>query len=218
MESGRSAAPLLVNTDPLRGTASTAYCFSIWLTRGMTCTGGLDHHLPSCNSCPADRRTGGGTGTLLYLKNEDERLASGREGAPALVPPSARFHDTRHENVVVIFYSSGDWDESDSYCVGRRTTHPPLKMHFLCCLAKYRPVVVNCPCCSLFCSQRPTCTGPRLSGLVRSPRHDSRELHLCCCHVLNCPFCSQPVPGCREPPVPGPFRGTFPRAAWCVFC
>ena len=115
-------------------------------------------------------------------------------------------------------YGDGLW--SVRSCVGLRTTHPPLGIQF-CAALPNRAVFVSCRCCSLFRSQMPTCMGPRLipdlSGLFWSPGHDSQGLHLCCCPVLNCPCCSQPVPGCRQPLVPRHVSG---HVLWAIpfFC
>ena len=45
-------------------------------------------------------------------------------------------------------------------CVGRGITLPPLRIQFCAAALPNRAVDVNCPCCSLFRSQRSTYTGP----------------------------------------------------------
>ena len=110
-----------------------------------------------------------------------------------------------------ILYSFVHWDGiwSVRSCVGcwSWNNKPSTQKIQFCDALSNRAVVVSCPCCSLFRSQRPTCTGPilipDLSGLVRSPRarFPGTASVLLPCAELPVLFTAC-VPGCRKPPDP----------------
>ena len=128
---------------------------------------------------------------------------------------------------VLLLCRDGIW--SGRSCVDRRTTPPPLGIQF-CAALPNRAIVVSCLCCSLFRSQRSTCTGvlltvpqsevhlcgtPPDSGNVRACPESPGTIPGYCIDAVasaDCPCCSQPIPA-----VPGPqarpgarFRGLLP--------